>query len=89
MRITLLFWIICKSLIHVDRYIMRINRYIKKINIESKVVSPLQLYDHLQKKLCYRHNHLGVIPFKYITGVTKNVRKLSWMLHNVSFCSFL
>ena len=23
-----------------------------------------------QKKLCYRYNHLGVIPFEYIAGVT-------------------
>ena len=22
-----------------------------------------------QKKLCYRYNHLGVIPFEYMTGV--------------------
>ena len=23
------------------------------------------------KKLCYRYNHLGVIPFEYIAGVTR------------------
>ena len=25
-----------------------------------------------QKKLCYRYNHLGVIPFEYIAGVTRD-----------------
>ena len=25
-----------------------------------------------QKKLCYRCNHLGVIPFEYIAGVTRD-----------------
>ena len=45
MRITLLFWIICKSLIY-KHTLRRLNRCIKKINIESKVVSPPQLYVH-------------------------------------------
>ena len=26
----------------------------------------------VQKKLCYRYNHLGVIPFEYIAGVTRD-----------------
>ena len=26
----------------------------------------------IQKKLCYRYNHLGVIPFEYIAGVTRD-----------------
>ena len=47
MRITFLFWVICKSLIIIstDKF-KRISLYIKKTNSESKVVGPPQLYVH-------------------------------------------
>ena len=28
-----------------------------------------------QKKLCYSYNHLGVIPFEYIAGVTRDDKR--------------
>ena len=35
-----------------------------------------------QKKLCYRYNHLGVIPFEYIAGVTRDGKRAGSMINH-------
>ena len=42
-------------------------------------------YSHVlstfHKKLCYRYNHLGVIPFEYIAGVTRDSKFARFMIN--------
>ena len=58
MRITLLFYIICKSLIDALRQIIGYN---KKTNVEREVVSPLQLHVHIYRnRYCNFSNKINM-----------------------------
>ena len=45
-----------------------------ELSSRSKIfhLKPSNVLSMFQKKLCYRYNHLGVIPFEYIAGVTRD-----------------
>ena len=56
-------WIISKTVILKFEFSLRS----KIFDLKNSTVLSM-----FQKKLCYGYNHLGVIPFEYIAGVTRD-----------------
>ena len=59
----------CKRWIISKIYIAKFGFSLRSKIFDLKHSTVLRMF---QKKLCYGYNHLGVIPFEYIAGVTRD-----------------